>query len=128
MPVILKYYPDGVEILVTGLTTMQELVDANHEFYAHEYEDGFKFQLLDATEAEISDLTGARLQEIADIDLDHMLGMREHFVAIACTKSVYFEMSRMWASMASNPALRSLLTRSRADAVAWLRENGFNVG
>lgn len=121
-----NYLRTGVEVAVRGRITDRQLVEANRKIYHHDYPDGFSYQLFDMTEAVVDNFSSDTMLELAEMDRRALSGGQPHYAAVACSRTLYFALSRMWEVLAESPNLQTIITRTRLDAIAWLKDKGWD--
>ncbi len=123
MPVNCDFRPNGVIVWHSGEVTGKEMVTANEEIYAHSYEEGLHFQLLDLTDVtEFNAVTGD-MNKLAEMDRNAEKRVKQYACVVAPT-AYMFELARLWDLQSYEGFFETNVVRSQEEALSWFAERG----
>lgn len=126
MPLEHRFEQDGLGVVVegSGVLAGEELIAMNEYIYAPERLDRLRYQIVDLTRIERSEVTDAQRRHCAE--QDRLAAMRNPAmrIVIVCSTDLQFGLARMWEAYASGPLLKSFVCRTVPEARDWIGASG----
>jgi len=124
MSITCDFRPNGVILWHEGVITDQMLLDINDELYAHRYEQGMQFQLIELSAVEQFDVSAEIMRQLAETDK----AINQNVVACAVAPDdLAYGMASIWTSMSESPGFDVTVVRTREEARAWLASKGIDL-
>jgi hypothetical protein len=123
MPYLTELINNGTGILHVGSGVLlgQEVIDVVTNLSGKiPQPERITHGLVDLTEVTDFRVSTNELRVITQIDRQHAENMKEIFVAIAAPEDIEYGVSRMYASILSNPGWTIQIFRTKHQALAWL--------
>ena len=112
----------------SGVTTGDDFIRANADFYAHAQPPGLRFVVADLSAIERYEADRTDIARIADQNVALTASaLPDLVVAVVAPDLVPFGMARMWEIQAWQTGWRTKIARSRSEAMAWLAEQGIAI-
>jgi hypothetical protein len=113
----------GAQFRSYGVLTSQDLLDANQRLHIEITRNpGLRYLLVDHSAIPEEKVDTASLRLLAERVSNNLEIIPEGFVAIVAPNDVLYGLSRMWETLAEQSTLTTRVMRTRAEAVAWLKE------
>ena len=125
MPVKIQYLDGGkgVSFTVTGTITAEEFVKANEEIYSRDLRaEPYLYCLVDFDSVQAIQAAAADVRRVANQDLAASKDMPATVIAVYAKGDLPFALARMWQVFVEAANWDTKVFRSRADAVAWLKQ------
>jgi hypothetical protein len=110
----------GCEIRFTGQCDGPEVHAAHREIFAHKYEEGFQYAIVDFSQLERLDLLLADLLRIAEHDRQYLLRNPSYLVATIAPQAHVFGLLRTFERYMEGSGFKSTIVTTREQAIAWL--------
>jgi hypothetical protein len=128
MPWTTDYLAAGAYVSFFGRMTGEELIRAKTEVYAHSYEAGPRFVVLDYTAVEEPDVDRSDVERTVTQDRAVARAMLPDLaVAAIAPEAITYGVARMWEEQIHPTGWQTTVVRSRAEALGWLATLGIPV-
>jgi hypothetical protein len=125
MPWTTDYLAAGAYVSFFGRMTGEELIRAKTEVYAHSYETGPRFVVLDYTAVEQLDVDRSDVERTVTQDRAVARAMLPDLAAAAVApEAMTYGVARMWEVGMQSTGWQTTVVRSRAEALGWLAKLG----
>ena len=124
MSYVTEYRNTGAEIFYSGTVTGAEIYRAKNEFFAHPFENEARYVICDFTEAGTFDVSPEDVDLIVAQDKRAMDTHPNLMEAVVAPRPVVFGLARMWQSKVDLVRPHTVVVKTRAEALAWLRSAG----
>ncbi|MDJ0847261.1 MAG: hypothetical protein QNK04_02660 [Myxococcota bacterium] len=106
-----------------GLLTGQDLLDADARLREEiRRNPEIRYLLVDHSEVPAEKIESEAIHRVAADASKALELVREGVVAVVAPNEILFGLSRMWEILVEQPRLTTRVTRTRAEALAWLEE------
>lgn len=122
MPWNAVYASDSAEITYSGETTGFDILNAKARFFAHTFESPPRYVLCDFSGVRVFSITPGDIKQIVAQDRAEARRHPELIEAVAAPTPISYGMSRMWESLIADVRPCTVVRPTRAEAIAWLRE------
>ena len=126
MPWKSTYGDRGIELHFSGHCDGHDLLAAHESIYDHKYVEGLPYIITDFTLVEYLDLSLADLLRIADHDRQYLLRNPPHLLAMIAPQAAVIGLLRTYQHYMEGSTLRSSISNTRAEALAWLQAELFD--
>lgn len=123
MAVWMEFRDNGAIMWHADVVTGDDIIEANREMNAHDYPNGFKFQLIELTAVTSFDVTTEHMKELAYMDQGFQHNS-QHYACVVAPSDFVFALSRTWNQYTESDLIVTNVVRSRELGLAWLLEQG----
>lgn len=116
---------DGSELLYSGVVTGAEIARAKAQFFARARDEGARYVLCDFTAVERFDVSTPDVQRIVQQDRAAADSLPDLIEVVVAPRPFEYGMARMWEIQVEDVRPRNAVVRTRAEALMWLKEQGF---
>lgn len=127
MPFTTDFKEDGAVLRYSGRTTGAEIFAAKDEFFKHRFPGAVLWLLCDFTDVEHFAVTTGEVQRIVRQDLASVESHPELAEVVIAPTAIQYGMARMWELQVEKERPRTLVARTREEAIAWLAQQGVRV-
>ncbi len=122
MPYTTRFVESGKGVIRTasGVLHASEMIDASRELAGSDALVKLEFLLVDLTSVTEGHMTSEDIREMARVHLEMAVLRPGLLVAVVAPQDHLFGLARMWQVRAEPTGWKTHVTRSRADAEAWL--------
>ena len=121
MPWTCTYGAQGVELHFSERCDGEEMLDAHEAIYRHRYEQGLHYIIADFARVEYLDVSLADLLRIAEHDRQYLLRNPPHLLVMIAPQAPVLGLLRSYESYMAGSSLRTSISNTRAEGLAWLR-------
>ena len=125
MPVKINIIEDGIgiEFILTGRITGNEIIEANNKIYTKECLRRLKYKLIDRSDCTDYNITPEELKFIANQDI-HASQINSNVTVIIISKTeLQYGMSRMWQVFSGETGFKSELFKDRESADIFINKS-----
>jgi hypothetical protein len=127
MPWTIAYGSQGVELVFSGRCGGEDLLGAHEAIYSHRYTEGLQYIVADFSLVEYLEPSLAELLRIADHDRQYLLRNPPYLVAFIAPQALVLGMLRTYVDFMEGSTLRTQISSTRSEALAWLRSEILEV-
>lgn len=113
----------GIEIVVSGIVTGDEVLAAHKEIYSQENLHRQRYQIIDRTQCDYYCIRPEEIKKIAELDIAAARINPNIAIAIISSTDLQYDMSRIWQIFVGKSPLTTRIFRDRASANAWIKEH-----
>jgi len=121
MPFNATYGARGVDVLLSGRCTGEEILDLHSRIHSYHYEEGFHYVIADLSLVDYLDIQIADLLRMAEHDRQYLLLNPAYLLATIAPQASVSGWLRTFEGFMEGTNLRTNIVRTREEAITWLR-------
>lgn len=127
MPFTAEFMEDGALLCYTGRTTGTEIFQAKDGFFKHRFAGPVRWLLCDFTEVEHFAVSTSKVHRIVRQDLAAVDSHPELAEVVIAPTPIQYGLARMWELQVEKERPRTLVARTRVEAIDWLARQGVTL-
>jgi len=124
MPWSVTWHPDAAEIRYRGLTTGGDILEAKRQFFSRKFDGPARYVLCDFSDIQRFEVSPLEVHTIIAQDRAALFTHPELAEAVVAIGPLEYGLARTWQIEMQGTSRRTLVARTRAEAIAWLESLG----